>query len=81
MVLSRLGQSDRAALDRLTREFHRRGWADDDDAAGAIVDALTRRGGSASRRIVLAAVPRDFLERNRLKRADVAKALDRAFGL
>ena len=80
ILLSRIGRSDRAALDYLTREFHRRGWSDDDDAAGAIVDALTSRGGHASRRTVLAAVPRDFLERNSLTRADIARTLDRVFG-
>lgn len=81
MMLSRLGRSDQAATDRLTREFHLRGWTDDDDAASAIVEALARRGGHASRHIVLAAVPRDFLERNRLRRADVARALDRVFNV
>jgi hypothetical protein len=77
--LSQLGRSDIAAEDRLIREFHLRGWSDEDDAAGAIVKALAQRGGQASRRIVLAAVPSNFLARNKLKRTDVARALDRLF--
>jgi len=43
-----LGPSERAALDHLLREFKLRGWRDEDDAAGAIVGVLVRRGGSAS---------------------------------
>lgn len=72
-----LGPSERAALDHLLREFKLRGWRDEDDAAGAIVGVLVRRGGSASCRAVLGAVPADFLVRNGIRRADVRRLLQR----
>jgi len=75
--LDAFGHSERAALDYLLREFRLRGWRDDDDAAAAIVSALVRRGGSAPRRMVLRSIPRDFLDRNAIGRADVARLLDR----
>lgn len=75
--LAQLGRTERAALDRLMREFARRGWRDEDDAALAIVSAITRRGGKASRRVVLASVPSDFLYRNQIRRADVERLIAR----
>lgn len=75
--LAALGRTTRAAHDRLLREFQRQGWRDDDDAAEAIIGILERRGGRASRRAVVAAVPRDFLYRNQIRRADVERLIAR----
>jgi hypothetical protein len=78
--LEALGPTPRAASDSLLRQFQRRGWRDLDDAAWAMVEVLTRRGGHAARSSVLRAVPRDFLERNGIRRRDVERALDDALG-
>jgi hypothetical protein len=43
-----------------------------------MVQALTSRGGRASRTVVVRAVPGDFLARNRITRAQVAQLLDAA---
>jgi hypothetical protein len=75
--LKSLGNTERAALDRLLREFKLRGWRDEDDAADAIVATLARGGGRAPMKAVLASVPADFLVRNGIRRADVGRLLER----
>lgn len=76
IVLRKLGPDELSAVDRLLREFSRRGWRDVDGAASAVVDALSARGGRASKAVVLRSVPGDFFIRNRLTRAQLGRLLD-----
>jgi hypothetical protein len=72
-------RSKKAAIRLVLNAWRDRGWRDVDDAALSVVERMANEGGTYDDAIA-AVVPRAFLDRNGVSRADVSKELSRALG-
>lgn len=71
--------SRRRAIRLLLSAWRERGWTDRENAALLVTNAMSESGGSYSEDLV-DAIPRGFLDRNRVSRAHVALELERVLG-